>query len=166
VNGIEWNARASAAANARRELPRIVADYFSEVRKALEAKPSPASLHEIRLVSKKVRYTLELFKSCYGPAFGERMQALKDVQASLGEVSDAVAAANLIRDIMPPSARRKALRAYLKKRAAQKAEEFRSRWVERFDAEGEERRWMEFLKKPKQAARRANKALGASANAA
>ncbi len=149
MSRIEWSERSSAAANARRELPRMMAEYFSDVRQALEGRPSPAKLHKIRLASKKVRYTLELFKPCYDAGFDERMEALKSVQTSLGDVNDAVAAAGLIDDVMPPSERRKTLKAYLKKRAAGKAEEFRVHWKEEFDVEGRERWWTDFLAKPK-----------------
>ncbi len=149
MNRIKWSERASATANAKRELPRLMANYYAEVRKALGKKPSPANLHAIRLASKKVRYTLERFKPCYGAEFDQRMAELKDVQTSLGEVNDAVAAIRVIRNVMPKSARRKALWAYLEKRAAEKAEEFHIHWRERFDAEGEESRWIEFLKKPR-----------------
>jgi CHAD domain-containing protein len=149
VSRIEWNEHASADANARRELPRLMSDYYSTVRKALKAKPSPASLHTIRLASKKVRYTLEMFKPCYGAGFDQRMAALKDVQTSLGEINDAVAATRLVRDAMPRSVRRKTLQTYLKKRAAEKAEEFRIHWTEQFDAEGCELWWTDFLAKPR-----------------
>ena len=133
----EWNQRASAAANARRHLPRMMSKYFVEVRDALTQKQSPARLHPIRLASKKVRYTLELFRSCYRTAeFDARMEALKDVQTSLGEVNDAVAAWRLLRKMMPHSPHREALREFLKSRAAKKAEEFRKHWAEQFDAPG------------------------------
>lgn len=152
----EWNPEANVAANARRELPRLMSQYFQEVREALADEPSPAHLHEIRLASKKIRYTLELFEPCYGPEFAQRMVALKDVQTSLGDVNDAVAAQALLKDVMPASPQRKTLRAYMKKRAAEKAEEFRVHWTQKFDAEGEEQRWLAFLRKPRQA-RRAGK---------
>jgi CHAD domain-containing protein len=143
---VEWNERASAAVNARRQLPRIMSDYFAEVRDALTEKQSPARLHRIRLASKKVRYTLELFRSCYRASeFDARMEALKDVQTSLGDVNDAVAAWRLLRKIVPHSPRRLALREFLKSRAAKKAEEFREHWTEQFDAPGRERWWTEFL---------------------
>ncbi len=148
MSAIQWNERSSAAANAKRELPRMMAAYFAEVREALGAKISPANLHEIRLASKRVRYTLELLQPCYAAEFAERMEALKDVQTSLGEVNDAVATARLVRDSMPSSARRKMVRAYLKKLAAEKAEEFRIHWTEKFDAAGEEARWMQVLRNP------------------
>ena len=141
----EWNPRASAEVNARRRLPRMMSEYFAEVREALKDKPSPARLHSVRLASKKVRYTLELFRSCY-PAgeFDARLEALKQVQASLGEVNDAVATWRLLAKIVPHSPRRVALREFLKQRAAIKAEEFRQLWTEQFDAPGRERWWTEF----------------------
>ena len=164
----EWNERATAATNARRELPRLMSAYFRDVRGALAAKPSPARLHKIRLASKKIRYTLELFAPCYGAAFEERMKALKDVQTSLGGVNDAVAARALLKEIMPAGPQRKNLAAYLKKRAAEKAEEFRVHWGEKFDAPGEERRWLAFLRKPHQARglRKTSKSLNATRSGA
>jgi CHAD domain-containing protein len=162
MSRFDWNERATPGANARRELSRMLADYFAEVRAALARKASPASLHKIRLASKKVRYTLELFAPCYGADFAARMQALKDVQTALGEVNDAVAAERLIGDSMPRSERRKALRAFLKNRAAEKSEEFRVHWMERFDAEGCERRWREVLASPR--ARTAPKSRRANQN--
>jgi hypothetical protein len=103
-------------------------------------------LHRLRLASKKIRYTLELFRPCYGAAgFDARLKALKDVQTSLGDVNDAVAASRLIATLMPHSPSRYALRAFLKERAAKKAEEFGAHWTERFDAPGQERWWTDFL---------------------
>ncbi len=142
----EWNERATAAANAQRELPRLMAGYFRDVRDVLAAKPSPARLHKIRLASKKIRYTLELFEPCYGPEFDDRMTALKDVQTSLGDVNDAVSARALLKEVAPAGPQRKTLRAYLKKRAAEKAEEFRVHWTGKFDAPGEEQKWLTFLR--------------------
>jgi CHAD domain-containing protein len=141
-----WDERASAAVNARRRLPHMMSEYFAEVREALTGKHSPAALHRVRLASKKVRYTLELFRPCYGAAgFDARLQALKDVQTSLGDVNDAVATWRLLAKLMPHAPRREALREYLKKRAAEKAEEFRAQWTERFDAAGQEQWWTDFL---------------------
>jgi CHAD domain-containing protein len=141
-----WDERKSAAVNARRQLPRTMSEYFAEVRAALAEKHSPAALHRVRLASKKVRYTLELFRQCYGAAgFDARLKALKDVQTSLGDVNDAVTTWRLLAKVMPHSPRRRVLREYLKKRAAEKAGEFRAQWSEKFDAAGQERWWTDFL---------------------
>jgi CHAD domain-containing protein len=142
----QWDKRASAAVNARRQLPRMMSEYFAEVRAALTGEHSPAALHRVRLASKKVRYTLELFRQCYNPrGFDARLKALKDVQTSLGDVNDAVATWRLLAKVMPHSPRRHALREFLKQRAAEKAGEFRAHWTERFDAAGQERWWTDFL---------------------
>ncbi len=151
MSRIRWNPDAPPAENAARELPRLMADYFAGIRKALAADPKPSRLHRLRLASKKARYTLELFEPCYGKGFEQRMEALKDVQTLLGDVADATASARLVRDAIPKSDRRKALRAYLKTRAAEKAAEFRVHWVEQFDAPGRERWWTDFLAKPRRA---------------
>jgi CHAD domain-containing protein len=141
-----WDERRSAALNARRQLPHTMSEYFAEVRAALAEKHSPAALHRVRLASKKVRYTLELFRQCYGAAgFDARLKALKDVQTSLGDVNDAVTTWRLLAKVMPHSPRRRVLREYLKKRAAEKAGEFRAHWTEKFDAAGQERWWADFL---------------------
>lgn len=149
MSAIKWNERSSVAANAARALPHMISRYFGKVRKALRTKASPADLHTLRLASKKVRYTLELFEPCYGAEFHTRMETFKDVQTALGYVNDAVTVRRMVGDLMPHSARRKALRAYMKTRTAEKAEEFRVQWMEKFDAPGEERRWMEVLKQPR-----------------
>jgi hypothetical protein len=142
----EWDERSGARVNARRHLPRMMSEYFAAVRAALAGKHSPAALHRVRLASKKVRYTLELFRSCYNAAaFDAHLKSLKDVQTSLGDVNDAVATRRLLTSLLPHSAERRALRQYLKSRAAEKAEEFRLHWTEKFDAAGQERWWTDFL---------------------
>jgi CHAD domain-containing protein len=133
-----WEAGAGAAANARRELPRLAADYFAEVRKTLAKDPALPELHRVRLATKRLRYTLELFRSCYGPGLETRLAALRVIQQLLGEVNDSVAAAKLL----PQSMR---AREFVERRGEAKAQEFRKHWAEVFDAAGHERLWTGFL---------------------
>jgi CHAD domain-containing protein len=141
-----WNQHLSAKANARRELPRMMRAYFAEVRELRGRRHSLAELHKVRLASKKIRYTLEMFRPYYAAAaFEERMEALKGVQNSLGEVNDSVAASALLAKLIPHSPQRRAARRFLNERAAKKAEEFRVHWTERFDSPGQERWWTDFL---------------------
>src|SRR5436305_1807320 len=56
----KWDERTTAAANARRVLPRLAADYFKEVRDFLATDREPKEFHRMRLASKRFRYTLEL----------------------------------------------------------------------------------------------------------
>ncbi|MEI9973986.1 MAG: CHAD domain-containing protein [Ignavibacteriota bacterium] len=51
-----------------------------------------AELHVIRLATKRVRYTLELFRPCYGPGLELRITSLQRLQQLLGEVNDCAAA--------------------------------------------------------------------------
>ena len=138
---IEWNPRGGTAANARRRLPELAAAYFAEARTLLGQVSDPAGLHRLRLISKRFRYTLELFRPYYPPAMSERIDALKRVQDVLGEINDTVVTVGLIAE-MPGSVR---MRRYLEELAAEKAVAFRSEWTERFDAPGSEAWWTDFL---------------------
>jgi CHAD domain-containing protein len=142
---IEWDKRAGLAANARRELPRMVSDYFSTVREFLAQDHHPRKLHPLRLASKRVRYTLELFRPCYPAELEDRLDALKKLQDSLGEVNDAVASARLLRDVLK---RRPKVRKYLEDRATDQAAKFTRYWQETFDAPGREAWWTDFLTHP------------------
>ncbi len=142
---MKWDERAGVAANARRELPRIVNEYFSEVRATLAEDPTPRKLHRLRLASKRLRYTLELFRPCYPAGLEDRLDALKTLQDSLGEVNDAVASAELLRAALK---RQPKVRKFLEDRAAHQAGEFARHWKETFDAPGQEEWWTSFLSHP------------------
>ena len=135
-----WDERAGAAANARRELARLAGQYFARMRRELEKQPAPKDLHRMRLATKRFRYTLELFRPCYGPALDRRLAALRTVQQVLGEVNDSVATARLL----PKPAK---ARAWLERRTAEKAGEFRKHWTETFDAPGQEALWIRYLER-------------------
>ena len=139
---LKWDMRTGAAANARRQLPPLVSAYFAQVREFLAEDPAPGELHELRLASKRLRYTLELFRPCYPPALEERLEALKLLQDLLGQVNDAVASGRLLEADLK---RRPTLRRFLEERAAEKAAEFVRHWKRTFDAPGQESWWTEFL---------------------
>jgi len=138
---VEWAPRSRPDINARRHLPQLVSEYFAEARDLLQEVSTPEGLHRLRLISKRLRYTLELFRPCYPPALEERIAALKSVQELLGDINDAVVTAHLIEE-MTGSAR---MKAYLEDLAARKADEFRTEWRNRFDAPGSESWWIDFL---------------------
>ncbi len=133
-----WAEGAGVAANARRELPLVAAAFFTEVRAMLEKDPPPSELHRLRLATKRLRYTLELFRGCYGPVFETRLKALRRIQQTLGELNDCIMAAKLLTDAAPA-------RTFIERRAASKAAEFRKFWTQEFDAPGQELRWSRYL---------------------
>ena len=139
---MKWDERKGAAANARRELPGLVSDYFSQVRESLAEDPAPRELHRLRLDSKRLRYTLELFRTCYPAGLEERLDELKKLQDWLGEINDAVASGRLLRGALK---RQPKLRKFLEDRAAAQAAEFVRYWKETFDAPGQEVWWTGFL---------------------
>ena len=142
AHSMKWDQRAGVAANARRELPPMVSAYFSRVRDSLAEGATPRKLHRLRLASKRLRYTLEVFRPCYPAGLEHRLDALKKLQDWLGEVNDAVASARLLRGALK---RRPKVRKFLEDRAAAQAAEFVRHWKEAFDAAGQEAWWTGFL---------------------
>ena len=146
---IEWLAGAEAAENARTRLPKLVATYFAEGRKLLERNPVPAELHALRLATKKVRYTLEFFRTCYGAGLNERIGALKALQQMLGEINDTVAGEHTIEAAMGArTPEMEKVAQFLRRRGKLKADKFKWHWTKVFDAPGQERWWTNYLARP------------------
>lgn len=145
---IKWRKEASAADNARLRLPKLARAYFAEVREILAAKPTPAELHALRLDSKRLRYTLELFRPCYAEGLEQRIKALKQLQDLLGECNDAVSALPRIESALGSNRTEKArMQKWLGALADRKAAEFRKHWTEDFDAPGKEKWWTGYLER-------------------
>ena len=141
----EWDEKADAPENGEKFLPALVTEYFTRGRDLLAGNPAPPELHALRLATKKLRYTLELFKPCYGPGLVERLDTLRHLQQVLGEINDTAAAARLVAEL--PGRRSEEgqrVRKFLEERRAAKTEEFRKRWAE-FDAPGRELWWTRYL---------------------
>ena len=145
---VKWRKDASAAENARRRLPNLARAYFAEVRETLAANPKPAELHALRLASKRLRYTLELFRPCYAEGLEQRIKALKQLQDLLGECNDAVSSLSRIQSALGTNRAEQArMRKWLGALATRKAAEFRKHWTEEFDAPGKEKWWTGYLER-------------------
>ena len=140
-----WDERASPAANARRVLPRLTAEFFAQVRAALAARPSPEQLHRVRLAAKRLRYTLELFRRCYGPGLESRIEGLRSLQQVLGEINDCAATGRSLARRMPVSPHLAKAERFLAARIRQKTAELRHLWSEGLDSPGQQRRWERYL---------------------
>lgn len=121
----KWDASLSPAANARRQLPRLAAEYFAFGNHLLAEAKTPAALHELRLATKRFRYTLELMRDLHGPALTSRLRSLQRAQQLLGAANDNVAAAALLGPRHPARAR-------LHREAERLAAEFRCWWRDEF----------------------------------
>lgn len=143
---ITWDGQSPPADNARQYLPQLVADYFARGRELLSRHPKPAELHALRLATKRLRYTLELFRSCYGPGLGLRIAALRELQQLLGEINDTAAAERTLDAVLNGrSPQRTRIESFLRRHGEAKAAEFRKQWREVFDAPGQERWWTSYL---------------------
>jgi len=135
----EWSATATAAENAALTLPQLARAYFRSGRAILSKQPSPRALHRFRLQSERFRYTLELFRPCYGPGLDRRLAQLRAIQNHLGEISDCSATLELLgRD----HAR---FAAFLKRRMAAKIHALHQYWRKTFDTAGQETWWTDYL---------------------
>ena len=148
---IKWDERARVAVNARRQLPPLVTAYYKRVRGLLKDDPSAPKLHRARLATKRLRYTLELFRGGYGAGFETRLAELREVQRLLGEVNDCVAAGRHIPSLMKASPHRARIEKFLDERTAQAIAKFRKHWTEVFDAPGRELWWTGYLRRQSRA---------------
>ena len=57
-------------------------------------------LHQLRIASKGLRYTLEFFQEVLGPEAKTSINEIKGLQDHLGDLQDAVVASNLLRDFL------------------------------------------------------------------
>jgi CHAD domain-containing protein len=57
-------------------------------------------LHQLRIASKGLRYTLEYFQEVLGPEAKDAIKEIKGLQDHLGDLQDAVVASNLLRDFL------------------------------------------------------------------
>jgi CHAD domain-containing protein len=143
---IRWKAGASVAENAREKLPELARDFFKTGRELAAAKPTFEALHQFRLLTKRLRYTLELFRPCYGPGLSPRIEALRTLQQRLGEISDCATTRNLIlerKDLTKPQRAR--LLRRVKDLSAGRIVKFRRLWMNDFASTEREQWWTGYL---------------------
>ena len=143
---IAWDEAVGPAESARRHLPKLAADYFALGRKVMAQEPDPALLHSLRLATKRLRYTLELFRPCYGPGLLRCMAALREVQQLLGEVNDVAAASRALGALMNGDAPHgDSLHPSLRPLFDTRVATFQKYWRELFDSPDQEAWWTYYL---------------------
>lgn len=145
-----WDAAASVAENAGARLPELAEALFRDGRKAARQGAPTAALHRFRLDVKAFRYTLESFRPCYGPGLERRIAGLRRLQDGLGAIEDCAAAWRLVDAILRAGdPARESVKVKLEERRRRMASQFRRFWRTGFDAPGEERRWRQYLSRPR-----------------
>jgi CHAD domain-containing protein len=142
----QWDDSASAGANARHSLPALVRAYYAQGRRLAGGDLSPEVLHEFRLGTKRLRYTVEMFRTCYGPGIERWLTALRQIQDHLGAINDCVTTRELVAAKLPPGApERLRIERSLNARARREVAAFRHYWQATFDTPGEARRWTAYF---------------------
>ena len=142
---IHWEGHESVAKNAVEKLPELARGFFDAGRE-LAPDASFEALHRFRLLTQRFRYTLELFRPCYGPGLARRIAALRTLQQHLGEINDcATAQAMLIeRDNLPQADRNRLVRI-LKELARNRVAKFHRHWQAEFAQPNREHAWTDYL---------------------
>ena len=145
-----WDDTATAGQNARAQLPAVAGNYFQAGRKLLAGSPEPEDLHAFRLKTKRLRYTLELFRPCYSSSMEQRLESLREIQTLLGEINDCMAALRVAGTNLSVKSRDYVkVERFLQARSKRLAAAFRKHWKEKFDAPGREDWWVGYLARGK-----------------
>jgi CHAD domain-containing protein len=110
---------------ARRLFPAMLEDLFRAGRDAARMGSSHQRMHQFRLKTKRLRYTLELFETVYGESTKPMMGSLKKLQEKLGAINDCATTIEMVR-------RDRGAAAAVRRLAAQREAEFRSFWKKHF----------------------------------
>jgi len=138
---MDWDENLSTAENARGGLAPLVEDWFTRGRELAAGDGSGRAFHSFRLRTKRLRYTLEMFRPFYGPRLDEYLAALRQVQTRLGELNDCAVTRKLLPAESPQRAR---VDQFLERRERALRTGFRKAWKE-VDQPGEDARWMAYL---------------------
>jgi len=148
--------KAPIARTAQGMLPRMAQEFFECGNEAVKTKASSRELHQFRIVSKKFRYTLELFTSVYGASLNSALERIRRVQGVLGEINDC----DTVRRMLSQYKEADRMTSWLKKRQRRRIEEFQQHWTETFAAGGELQSWSALLSRPAGSIRQARKPAG------
>ena len=130
--------RESPGEYARRLLPALLEDLFRAGLEAARPESSHRQMHQFRLKTKRVRYTLELFETVYGGNTKQMMESLKGLQEKLGAINDCATTIEMVR-------RDRDAAAAVRSLAAQREAEFRDYWKKHFTPR-EQSRWKAVLR--------------------
>ena len=136
-----WKAKSDLATNLRLRMPEMVRSWFTEGDHAVQPDRPYEEIHHFRLLTKRFRYTLEIFRQAYGPSLERMIEQLRELQTLLGDLNDCVATSRLLADV-PGS---DAARVRLDRKAVRKAAELRALWAKEFAGSQRRGRWERYL---------------------
>ncbi len=138
-----WNDALCVSDNVARALPSLARKWFAAGEKGLEPGRTWDDMHQFRLLTKRFRYSLEIFLPMYGPSLGKRIEELRRLQTYLGDINDCITAQTLLGLDDPDGTLHRALA----ERAEHKTSELREYWAATFAGPAPLERWTSYLSK-------------------
>jgi CHAD domain-containing protein len=123
----------SIPSRARQTLRPLAQKYLKVGSHAAQPDTHPDELHELRLVAKGLRYSLEIFGELSGAEWEREIQQIRKVQELLGAINDCVTTSGLVAECGHHAAVRRS-KAALKHLLGQRLHAFRSHWRKVYDS--------------------------------
>jgi CHAD domain-containing protein len=140
-----------ARENAARLLPRLAEKFFRAGDASVEDDLHGEEVHDFRIRTKRFRYVLEYFRPCYGKALDAYLEAVRGLQAVLGDLNDCHSTRVLLKDLLhtgdPPTRHKKILGA-LDRRENDLFEKYRAYWHETLDSREYREKFIRYLTHP------------------
>ena len=134
--------------NAREKLPVLARLFLEHGAAAAADGATPGQVHKFRLLVKRFRYALELFRPYYGPGLESRIDSLRALQDVLGRISDCATTEALIASRTDlPEPRRSAIEARLRRATEDRLAAFRAHWVTHYTGPAKQRAWPAYLER-------------------
>lgn len=124
-------------------LKKLVEEFFNAGREALSSDDAE-QLHALRIKAKRLRYTIEILQPT---EFEQRVERLKEVQKTLGEMHDAAVAAKFLRDLPALSAEAGVLPMELESESHSKIKQFHVLWREHFSSPRAAEEWIQWARR-------------------
>ena len=136
-----WSESAALEENLSEVLPRMAKKWFRAGDAAMKSGVPWEEMHDFRLLTKRFRYTLEIFQPLYGPSLAGRITLLRKLQTHLGRINDCVTT----RSLLPDDDGAEILGRELQRRAEKETEELRRYWAKTFAGPGPLAAWRNYL---------------------
>lgn len=140
-----------ARENAARLLPRLAEKFFRAGDASVEDDLHSDEVHGFRIRTKRFRYVLEYFRPCYGKAMDAYLEAVRGLQAALGDLNDCHSTRVLLQDLLQPGdppTRHKKLLGALDRRENDLFEKYRAYWNETLESLEYREKFVRYLTHP------------------
>ena len=148
---MRFRPKRSARENAARLLPSLAEKFFRAGDASIEDHLHSGEVHDFRIRAKRFRYVLEYFRPCYGKALDAYLEAVRGLQAALGDLNDCHSTRVLLQNLLQPGdppARHKKLLAALDRRENDLLEKYRAYWHETLESQEYRERFTRYLTHP------------------